>query len=254
MPEPTFTHIQSVTLNYNGECSLLGVDRDDKIYVEERYTNDYWGAQHIISADGDFLHTEDDDYGHNQAVTPVPVPADAAKPHPGWHTNKLNFSGPRHRGLREHERVAETVKSLPMPLKMRVVERLNLDIMPPLLLGLAESYVMSEVELIRPHTYLVCRRLRFAYALQATQKDANGQPYDYDTTVLHIAHVHQRGEDGLEELATGLDSFAGITLNHPMDCITREDRLYMADSGLEQAANRVHIWQINHRSEDDDTV
>jgi len=254
MSKPTFTHRHSIPLKHSGECSLLGVDSDGKIYVEERYTDAYWGAQHLISPDGKFLHTEDEEGGANTNVTPLAIPADARKPQPGWHTNQLNFSGSRHRGLREPERITNTVQSIPMPLKMRLVERLNLNIMPPLLLGLAESYVMSEVELIRPHTYLICRRMRFAYALPEPKTDDAGQQYDYDTAILHIAQIYHKGDDHLTDLADHLDGLEGTPLNHPMDCLIQQDRLYIADSGLGTTPNYIHIWQINYRSDDDDTL
>jgi len=243
MSGQSFTWLRSIALKYDGECGLLAVGRDDRLYVEEIYGEDYWGAQHILTPTGEFLHTEDEDHG-KQAVTPVEIPHDAYKPQAGWHTNHLNFAGPRHRGLRATERVADTVHALPLPLKMRLVEKLGLSIMPPHLLGMAESYVVSEAMLERPYRFVICRRVRFAYALPTPQTDADGQPYDYDNVVVHIAQVHHTQADDMDDIAAGLDDFYGVALNHPTDCVIVDDRLYMADCGMGQRQSQVHIWQI----------
>jgi hypothetical protein len=146
--------------------------------------------------------------------------------------------------MREAERVGELVQPFTLQEKMTLIERLALNIMPPMLLGLAESYVLAEAELARPYLYVVCRRVRLAIALPAVQTDADGQPYDYDTLVLHLAHwIDRRSPD--VSLVEVIDHLPGVTLHRPTDCIIRDGYLFISDGGGDQQKNRLHVWTIS---------
>ncbi len=71
------------------------------------------------------------------------------KPQTGWHTMALNFAGPRHRGMRAPERTLDLVRPLSIQEKMALIDRFRLDVPPPLLLGIAESYVLAETPIMR---------------------------------------------------------------------------------------------------------
>lgn len=235
-------HIKSLPLKYHSTCGLLGISPDLVIYAEEIYGESDWTAQHAIRMDGVILESADELYGHHARFSPLSLPTNSLRPHAGLHTQSLNFAGPRHRGKREDERVQEMVRPLSIQTKMALVERLNLDIFPPLILGLAESYVISEAE-IQADLYVVCRRIRIAYAL-AHDPDRS---YDYDTIEFHAAHIFD--PETQDELSVGevFDGLPGVQLHNPTDCIVAHDHLFIADGGGNLRANQIHIWRIEHR-------
>jgi hypothetical protein len=169
----------------------------------------------------------------------------------GWNGKPLDFLGPRHRGLRDLERVADIVRPLEVATKFRIARQLNLAIPPALLLGLAESYVIAEAELIRPTDYLVCRRLRLAYALPEIQRDANGTPYDYDTLVVYIAHPYRREMGHEAPVETVFAGLPGVQLNRPMDVILVDGHLFIADGGAGNIPARIHTWQVEYTADAD---
>jgi hypothetical protein len=235
-------YISTITLPHNGDCTLIGIGSDFTIYTEEIYTDEAWIAQHAVQIDGKFVASVDEQYGETAEVTPLVLPDDLVRAQPGWHTIKaLNFAGPRHRGMRESDRITDILQPLTLMEKMSLVKRLALPIAPPALLGLAESYVLAEAELQRPYLYVVCRRVRIAYALPAVQMDAAQHPYDYDTMVVYAAHLVDRRAEipGLPD-----ETLPGIDLYRPMDCIISQGYLFVADGGGEIQNNRIHIWRI----------
>lgn len=242
------TYQSSIKLPHSGDCHLLGVSPDLKIYVEEIYTEDAWFAQHTLTLDGTLIETVDEDDGKNTEVTPLVVPEGSFKPQSGVQTIKtLNYTGARHRGLRELERITDVVRPFSLQEKMKMVERLELSIIPPLLLGLAESYVLAEAELQRPSLYVVCRRVRMAYVLPTAQRDENGQLYDYDTHVLYIAHLFDREQEEVS-LLDSLKSLPGTDLYRPMDCLVAQNYLFIADGGGATHHNRIHVWHIDPKT------
>jgi len=245
MSSPNLTYKTTISLQYNHDCDLLGVTPDFDIYVEEIYSSDAWIAQHHYNLDGERIESVDEDYGNAPSVAPIALPSTLVRPNPGWHMMALNFAGPRHRGMRGPERIVETVRSLSIQTKMAIVERFSLDIPPLMILGLAESYVISEVELVRPSLYFVCRRVRIAYSLPEVKYDEDNEPYDYETLVIYLAHYHDKNrgfETPFEDL---FDVLPDVTLNRPMDCVMVNNHLFIADSGGEDATNAIHIWEID---------
>lgn len=246
---PQFVYEHAIPLKHHGDCALLGVDPHTRlIYSEEVYEDgeDIWMARHIHHVDGTQIDSADEDFGRNRAPRLIDAPPHALRSQTGWHTQSLNFHGPRHRGMREEERIADLVRPLSVMAKMRLADHLQLQIPPPHILGLAESYVLSEVELLRPRHYIVCRRLRLAYALSQTQHDQHGQPYNYDTHVFHLLHVFDRELMDIEApLETAFEGLPGVVLRRPLDCLRHEDRLFVADGGTSDQPGTLHLWHID---------
>ena len=230
----------TLTLRHHGDCKILGITPDMTLYIEEIYGDDDWLAQHRMTLKGQFIRSVDDQHGHTTHFSPLHLPDNLIRPAPITASAALNFSGPRQRGLREPERIHETVRPLTIATKMQVIQQLGLDLMPPLLLGIAESTVIAEA-LLPP--LLVCRRLRLAYALTTPQRDSDGQHYDYDTHVLYVAHHYETDDFELppEIVFAGLP---GVTLLRPMDCLAHDGYLFVADGGTPQRYSQIHIWQI----------
>lgn len=240
---PPLEFIRTLPLKHGGDCNLLGVTPDLLIYVEEVY-GEGWLAQHALDLNGAVHQSMDEDEGRQTAITPLELPDDAQRPLTGWHTMKLNFAGPRHRGMRGSERLLDLVRTLSIQEKMLVIDRLGLNTPPPLLFGLAESYVLAETPVHEPNLYIICRRLRLAYGLAEETTDAEGQPYDYDTRVLYAAHFYDRSQELDPPMDAVLDGLPGAPLHRPMDCLIAGGHLFVADGGGDARLNAVHIWRI----------
>lgn len=240
---PVFT----TELRHSGDCAILGIADDGTVYAEELYGDDGWLAQHKIAPDGKVENSVDEAGGTALPVTPLVIPEGAVAPNRVWHTMRLNYAGPRHRGLRGLERVDELVRTLTVADKFAFAKSLPVSIEPQAVIGLAESYVLSEVQVIQPDWFIVCRRIRIAYALGEEQIDRDGLPFDYDTCVLHVAHPFNREEDEIR-LTTGLvDDFFGMRLYRPMDCALVNERLYIGDGGDRESGrvSRVHVMTLD---------
>ena len=240
------TLLDTIPLRHTGDCSLLGVTADGVIYAEEIY-GDGWLAQHKIDSKGRIAASADEQDGANISIIPLAVPLDAEKSARVWNTMSLNFTGARHRGLRVVERVDDLVRGVAMNEKMLLVKRLELAVPPPMLIGLAESYVLAEAEVIHPDWFIVCRRLRFAYALLEEAIDNDGLPYDYDTRVLYTAHVFHRADESESTLARVIEGLPGVTLQRPMDCVILGDRLYIAEGGdaEQEHMSMIHVFKLD---------
>jgi hypothetical protein len=236
----TIAYQNTIPLRHDGDCKILGITPQMALYVEEIYGDDDWLAQYSLTLDNHITRLADEDHGENTRFSRLTLPADLIRPAPITTSAALNFTGPRQRGLREPERIHEIVRPLTIATRMQVIQQLGLDLLPPMLLGIAESMVIAEA-LIPP--MLVCRRLRLDYALTTPQRDSSGQPYVYDTLVLHVAHVYETDEIELppETVFAGLP---GVTLLRPMDCLVYNDTLIVADGGTSQHNSQIHVWQI----------
>lgn len=243
MDAPIFHPHLTITLAHNGDCSLLGVTPEGEIYVEETYSDDAWLAQHAYAADGSPLRSVDEMGGANSHVRPLDLPDALVKPKTGWHTMILNYAGARHRGMRVEERLADVVQPLSVADKMALGKRLAFQ--PMQLIGVAESYVLAETELVRPSLFLTCRRIRFAFALPNMALDEGGEGYDYDTRVVYAAHLIDVANDEERPISAMLDDLPG--LHRPMDCLLLGDRLYVADGGEGERLSRVCVWRVEIR-------
>jgi hypothetical protein len=236
-----------IPLKHEGDAMLLAVARDGTAYVEEAYSPDVWMAQHAIAPDGTFSMSQDEDSGRNQQVQPLEIPQGAARSQPGWHTARLNFGGARHRGLRSDDRISELVRELSVADKIKLVERLNLAVTPPMLIGIAECRVTSEAVIDYPDVFAVCRRLRLAVMMPEVRQD-DGGPYDYDTLVIHVAHLADREREFECPILAALDGLPGAHLHRPLDCIATHDRLYVTDGGAPGRLSALHVWHLVHHA------
>lgn len=235
------SHMTTLTLKHHGDCSLIGVTPDRTIYAEEVYGDAGWVAQHRLAFDGSISASVDEGDGAGD-LQPLALPENIVKPRTGWQTMPLNFAGARHRGMREAERTLDMVQTLSIEEKMLLVERLKLDILPPQLLGIADSYVLAEAQVIRPALYFVCRRIRLVIALPEARLDDEGLPYDYDTCVMYVAHFY----DSAEELRFRdcLADLSAVPLRRPMDCLLMDDLLFIADGGDSDRPSAIHVWRL----------
>lgn len=234
-------YTDSISLPHTGDCRFLGVDPAMVIYVEEIFGDDDTLSQHAITlADGIIDSTGGDDF------VPLALPQPLVRPTPVRAARWLNFRGPRHRGLRDPERITDVVRALEVPTRIKLVQQLQLDIAPPFLIGIAESQVMAEALLQAPDTYIVCRRLRIAYALEQPKRDAQNQLYDYDTLEIYAAHLYNAA-DGEVDLPpeTVFAGLPGVQLLRPMDCMVYNQHLLVADGGKDDQPDRIHIWRID---------
>lgn len=241
-----FQHLRTFALQHPSDPGLIGATPDGQVFVEEIYGEDGWLAQGHYDPNGARIASIDEDHGRQPDVKPLPLPDDLIRPARVWHTMRLNFAGPRHQGNRELERVDTVVQPLSIGEKIAVAGHLGLAVPPPLLIGLAESYVLAETQIVPPGQFVVCRRLRYAYALDSAQMDASGTPIDYDSHVMYVVQSLDLDDDAEQPISNYLGHFAGVELHRPMDCLLVGDRLYVADGG-DRAAGRlahIHVWQV----------
>ena len=243
MPTPFVSFLKTLPLKHTGDCSLLGIAPDATIYVEEIYGNEAWLAQHALRLDGTMIESIDEAHGENDDLAPLDLPLQIVKSKTCWHTMALNFAGPRHRGLRAPERTLDLVHPLTIQEKIGLARRYNLDIEPPLLLGIAESYVLAESQIVHPNLYFVCRRVRLAVALPEERTDDDGFPYDYETIVIYLAHFYERDQEST--FSDVLGDLTETPLHRPMDCILYGDHLFIADGGADDRRSAIHVWHID---------
>lgn len=240
---PELVYKTFVPLPRTGECGLLGIDRAGLLYAEVLYDRE-WIAQYALDTSGAILVAVDEDYGQNRAFLPLTLPDDIQRPNPAIQTTELNFTGPRLRGLRQTDRIDVMAHPIDMRLKMRLIERLGLNMMPPVLRGIGESQVLSEACLQKPDYFIVCRRLRLIYTLPARQLDADGEPYDYDTITLQLAHFYDSKKDEALLTESMLQSLPGAELAWPVEVIAAGNILAIADSGDEEGRCGIHVWHM----------
>jgi hypothetical protein len=241
---PDLVHLHTFALRHPGDCSLRGITPAGEVFVEEIYGEEGWLAQHHLSPEGVFLASVDEEAGARSVTEALPVPEDAARSRSGWATMWLNFAGARHRGVRALERIDDLVRPFTIQDKIRLGAHPLLNLPAPHILGLAESYVLAEANTPITGLYFVCRRVRIAHLLPAPAIDADGQPYDYDTRVLHLAHFTARSAAADETLIDQIRPMPGVTPIRPMDCAIVGDRLYVTDGGEGDRLAALHIWKL----------
>lgn len=148
--------------------------------------------------------------------------------------------GARWRGLRESDRLADLVEPLTIMQKMTLIEQLGLNIPPPLLMGIAESRVHSAV-MITPACVFVCRTVRLAVALPASQTDETGLIYDYDTIPLYLGHIDDPDNPtDLVELVS-----RPMVWRRPLECLVNAGHLFVLDVPEDGDSPAVHIQAID---------
>jgi hypothetical protein len=243
MDYPPLEYIRTHTLTHHGDCALLAATADLSIYVEEMY-GEGWLAQTAIAPDGSIIAAVDEDEGRSNGLQPLEIPENAIAPRSAWNTMALNFGGARHRGLRAAERIDELAHPLTITEKLALTTHLALKILPPHLLGLAESYVLAEAH-IQAGLYVVCRRFRIVHVLPAAMHDTDQQPYDYDTLPFFVAHFYQLKQSPEPTLIDFLAHFSPLP-HRPMDCLVVGDHIIVADGGDAQRTSAIHIWRMRN--------
>lgn len=243
MPQNTsFTLCATHQLPAYSECALTGVlPGGDLVTIETYDDSDANPTRYIIH------HPQQTEQSYVQRLGPdedFSWPARPLVPEGVHRTSALNYVGGRWRGLREAERVSDWVQPLTIMEKMALLQQLKLQLPPLMLLGIAESRVLSEAHL-HDNCYVVCRRLRLAYALTQPLQDADGLPYDYDTHAIYVAHVYDAARDLTPSLVEVLKGPGNIALAYPLDCLVDEDRLYVVEGGTPSTPCQLHIWQVN---------
>jgi len=242
-----FRHERSFALQHPGAPSLIGATQDGQVLVEEIYGDEGWLAQGHYDRDGTLLRSVDEDHGRCHLIEQLPLPADLTPPARGWHTMRLNFAGPRHRGNRELERVDSMVQPLSIAEKIAIGQYISGSLTPMKLIGLAESYVLAECQIVPPSLFVVCRRLRYAYAIDPQSVTDGEATIDYDTRIVHIMQLIDLKDDAEGPISDHLGQFAGVDLKRPMDCLLVGNRLFVADGG-DPALGRlahIHIWRVD---------
>lgn len=242
---PLLHYVRTIPLAHEGTCSLMGITPDGHLYVEEIYGEGLWLAQHHFGPDDRLLEQVDELSGAVTVSVPVAVPDHAQRSHSGWHTMWLNFAGPRHRGQRALERIDALVRPFTLQDKMHLANHPLMNMPPPHILGLAESYVLAEARLPLTGLYFVCRRLRIAHLVIPPAAEADGTPYDYDTRPLYLAHFAARTPSLDEDLIAQMQPMPHLTPTCPLDCALVGDLLYIADGGAAGRTSAVHIWRLD---------
>ncbi|MFN8380040.1 MAG: hypothetical protein U0452_15355 [Anaerolineae bacterium] len=242
MPEPIplqFSLVRRFTLPHQGDVALLALS-GNQLWAEEMY-GDQWLAQHALDLDRGIVESADEDEGRATQLRPLDIPADALAPRRAWAAMRLNYAGARHQGLREEDRLADVLH--PVSVADRFALANAFAVAPPAVLGIAESYVLAESPLAEPHDLLLCRRLRIAVAVPRNT-DSAGLSFDYVTRACFVLQRWKVGEDEppLEHALSGL---GGIPLHQPMDCMRRDNRLYVAEGGAEGRTAAVSILEIS---------
>lgn len=233
----TFKHVRSIPLFYDAWCGLLGVDAELNIYAEEIY-EDTWAAQYKFSFTGELLQRLDEERGQNPGYTRLELPPGTVTPHSALAATALNFGGGRWHGNLEADRVRDLARPLtPADRQWLVAAGLQRVEMLPYIVGIVDSYVSSEAE-VRPNQFVICRRLRLAYvSVPETHRPAPGSHIgdaeNYDSVELALLQQFDPAdaERPLHESWLGPNTL-GITPNWPVDVVTRDGYLFLADVAL----------------------
>jgi hypothetical protein len=240
---PQLRLLNSIPLYHNEDCNLIGFTKNSIIYVEENYGEGEWVAQYAFDTSGKIIESVDEN-GLAGSFSRFHLPEGSVEPQVGEKTAFLNFSGSRLRGMRETDRILDMVQPLSIAEKFRLIERFGLNILPPQLLGVAESYVMAEARFPGSEIFVICRRIRLAYALPEPKVDETNLAYDYDTLTLVFLQMGDLQSDTDFSLANASLDLADTHLNRPLDCLIAGQSLFIADGGSADQLSRIHIYQI----------
>ena len=91
---------------------------------------------------------------------------------------------------------------------------------------------------------LVCRRVRLARALPEIQYDDENQPYDYDSSVLHLLHPYNAATESAPPLEACLNAVGDVDLMQPQDCFYYEGRLLVCDASNGTHNSRLVLYRV----------
>lgn len=235
-------HLQSIMLNHHENCYIAGLmPEQSMLYVGELYGDD-WTVEHRISlTDFSMVSWDEAKQASNQRV--FNQPRNLIEPVSAHETTSLQYVGARWRGMREAENLADLVQPISVMEKMAIIKKLGLSIPAMMLFGVAESRVLAEAHL-QNSLFFVCRRIRLAIALSEVKRDADQQPYDYDTLPIEIVHLYDVETDEAPPIIESLMTFGETPVHRPMDCLLHDGKLYIADGGDADRVSHIHIFNL----------
>ena len=210
--------LHSVSLASRSACWLEGVTRAGESWVHLDDEASAQGYERVSLAGTVEVITQSPPDG----LTPPEIPT----------THPLNWGihWPD-AGARQAERVDDRVHPLTMHAKMMLVERLRLRIMPPLLLGLGESRVLSMARVA--NLTVICQRYQLLIAPDHET---------YTAITRYVLRVYDPAEDPYD-VANWLDNPLLATCQ-PLDCVFAADHLFVLDVGLPcERPNQLHVWK-----------
>jgi hypothetical protein len=238
---PLLTYINTFPVPLSGECRLLGIDDARAVWIEA-YSEQEGVQSCCLSFDGETRHPA------NSGRSTLQPPA-LHRPRSAWQTMRLNFAGARHRGERARDLVDQMAHPLTPGERDLLIKTYGIAVPPPLLIGWIESYALAEAQ-IAPHVFCVCRRLRAAYGLLTPQAESDGTLCNYDSAVIHVAHLYPV-DAPIDEL---IGHLPGAMLLRPLDCQAFDRHLFILDGGSDANAPALHLWQIEAEADlDEDT-
>jgi len=211
--------LHSVSLSSRASCWLEGVSPVGESWIH-------------IDVDGDDLCYERVSLAGTGATVTQSPPDDVIPPViPTDHPLNWGIHWPA-TGDRQAERVDNRVHPLTMHAKMMLVERLRLRVMPPSIIGLGESRVLSMAT--TPDLTVICQR----YQLLIASAGAS----NYEAITHYILRVYDPGEDPYD-VAIWLESPLLATCQ-PLDCVFAVGHLFVLDVGIAcERPNQLHVWK-----------
>lgn len=236
-------HQKTARLHHHDDCYITGLTQDQStLFVGELYENDCQALHQINLTDYSMQTWAESPDQLDQPQ--FSQPSDLIEPTIVSETTQLQTIGARWRGMREAENLVDLVQPLSVMEKMAIIKHLNLSISAMMLFGIADSRVLAEAHL-HDNLYFVCRRIRLAIALPEVKRDADHQPYDYDTIPLEIAHLYDAETDEAPSISASFTTFSETRVKRPMDCLFHDGRLYIADGGTSDHVSQIHIFELN---------
>ena len=183
------SHVTTLPLKHNGDCSLIGVTPDRIIYVEEVYGENGWVAQHALRFDGTSSSRLTSSDGDRRNCSHWPLPPQSSR------QNRLADDGAQlRRAAASRDARAGTHARSGAHAEHRGEDGAHRAAParhpPPHAAGHRRQLRAGRSADRPPGTVFVCRRVRLAIALPEARLDDEGQPYDYETQVIYLAHFY----------------------------------------------------------------
>ncbi|MFZ4815074.1 MAG: hypothetical protein ACOYL5_11115 [Phototrophicaceae bacterium] len=223
--------IHHTVLPIGGHTELIGITPTGGLLVDTLYGEED-ARYRVVIENGQITRHQDDLIPDD---TPIDVPTGTWVPNACPTLHPFNFNaGGFTRGWRELNRIDSLLYPLEIADRFALAERLGL--MPPQILGLQSSQVLSVVAFSATHT-LICRRVGVCYSLFPAATDA-----DYDTARLALLQVIANS------LAPYPDDFSAELLldgvRHPSQAAIYNRRLIVCSNGDATTPSSIHTYQI----------
>ncbi len=205
-----------------GDLHLTGASSNYYL-IEDWYTGE---TNYLLDANGHIFETRD---GWDFSVS-LQTLIDPIRPY----THPLTWGIFRTRGMREAERVAEWVHPLTIAEKLPIIQYLQLNTSPMMILGIAYSNVQTQVTI--GATEWVTRSLGMVEALSEPCKV--GQ-HTFDYVVHDYALFHAVNDENITPSKIG-----GVSLICPRDAMVFDGKLHVWDAGDSNYDARIIVCEI----------